>query len=131
VVVSATARLPLRRFPATHASLHEIERRARDLDWNAQRWPQTLERFANLVAQKARLIDAKPTDRAERREWFRRLQAVTRELRPAVAREREGTQASLKRFGSEMKANAILASREYAWPLFPESSLRNLFARFG
>jgi hypothetical protein len=130
-VVSATVWLPLNRFPANAASLHETERRARDLDWNPQRWTQTRERFASLVEQKAKLMAAEPTGRAERREWFRRLQAVTREMRPAVALEREETESTLKRLGSEMQANAILASREYAWPLFPESLLRNLFAQLG
>ena len=128
-VVSATVWLPLNRLPANAASFHEAERCARDLDWNPQRWPQTRERFASLVEQKARLIAAEPIGRAERREWFRQLQAITREMRPAVAQEREETQASLKRLGSEMHTNAILASREYAWPLFPESSLRDLFAQ--
>ena len=59
-VVSATVWLPLKRFPANAASLHETVRRVRDLYWNPQRWPQTRERFASLVAQKSKLIAAEP-----------------------------------------------------------------------
>jgi hypothetical protein len=128
-VVSATVRLPIRRFPATPDALHRAERRIRDLDWNPQRFPAVPERFPELVAEKARLIAAEPAARAERRAWFRQLQRVTRELRPAVADQVEKSFHGVDRLRAELAANEMLASREYAWPLFPEAVLRNCFSR--
>jgi len=127
-VVSATVRLPIRRFPATPEALHRAERRVRDLDWNPQRFPEA-RRLSELVAEKARLIAAEPTTRAERRTWFRQLQRVTRELRPAVADQVEKSFHEVDRLRAELAANEILGSREYAWPLFPEAVLRNCFVR--
>jgi hypothetical protein len=128
-VVSATVRLPIRRFPATPETLHRAERRVRDLDWNPQRFPETPERLPALVSEKAALIAAEPTGKAERRAWFRQLQRVTRELRPAVADRVEMSLHEVDRLRVELAANDVLASREYGWPLFPEAVLRNCFAR--
>jgi hypothetical protein len=129
-VVSATIRLPLRRFPATVEDVHRAERTVRDLDWNPQRFPETVQRLPELASEKARLIDDEPEDRARRREWFRQLQRVTRDLRPAVADRHQGTERDLDRLRAELAANEILSSREYAWPLFPEAALRNCFVRY-
>lgn len=129
-VVSATIRLPIRRFPGTPEALHAAERRVRDLDWNPQRFPETPEKVPELVFEKSRLIEDEPTTRADRRGWFRDLQRVTRNLRPAVADRREASLHEVDRLRAELAANAILASREYGWPLFPEAVLRNCFTRY-
>jgi hypothetical protein len=128
-VVSATIRLPIRRFPATAEALHRAERRVRDLDWNPQRFPETVKRLPDLVSAKAGLIADEPVEHAERRRWFRQLQEVTREMRPAVADQLRSAVRDVDRLRDELAANAILASREYAWPLFPEAVLRNSFDR--
>ena len=47
-VVSATVRLPIRRFPATPEAVHRAERLVRDLDWNPQRFPDAVERLPEL-----------------------------------------------------------------------------------
>ena len=128
-VVSATVRLPLHRFPGTPEALHRAERLARDLDWNPQRFPEATERLPDLVFEKDRLIEDEPEGRANRRDWFRQLQRVTRDLRPAVA-DRHGSMArELDRVRAELAANEIVSSREYAWLLFPEAVLRNCFSR--
>ena len=128
-VVSATVRLPIRRFPATAEALHRAERRVRDLDWNPQRFPEMPTLLPDLVFEKARLIDEEPAGKADRRGWFRQLQRVTRDLRPAVAGQLEAAQQDVDRLRAELAANEVLASREYAWPLFPETVLRNCFGR--
>jgi hypothetical protein len=128
-VVSATLRLPLPRFPATGSDLHAAERRLRDLEWNPQKFPATRERFPDLVETKARLIAEEPEATPERRRWFRRLQELTRTMRPAVANELEAAETALKTIGSGLEANAIIGNREYAWLLFPEETLRTFFAR--
>jgi hypothetical protein len=129
-VVSATIRLPIRRFPATSDALHRAERRIRDLDWNPQRFPETPEKLADLVVEKTRLIEDEPVARPDRRTWFRELQRVTRDLRPAVTDRLAAATREVDRLRAELAANEILASREYAWLLFPEPVLRNCFARY-
>jgi hypothetical protein len=128
-VVSATIRLPIRRFPATADDLHRAERLVRDLEWNPQVFAEAPERFPELVADKATLITDEPGSHADRRVWFRQLQTVTRDLRPAVADRRENAVRDVVRLRDELTANDVLASREYAWPLFPEAVLRNAFTR--
>jgi hypothetical protein len=128
-VVSATIRLPIRRFSATPQSLHEAERNLRDLEWNPQRFPEPVQELPELVFEKTRLIEDEPVDKIDRRGWFRQLQRVTRDLRPAVADRRQRAEADVLRFRTELAANGILASREFSWLLFPEAVLRNAFSR--
>jgi hypothetical protein len=129
-VVSATVRLPIRRFPATAEALHQAERQVRDLEWNPQRFPEASRRAPELVAEKARLIRAEPVEHADRRAWFRALQRVTRALRPAVADRLRSATQNTKRARAELAANEILGSREYGWPLFPEGFLRNSLSQY-
>jgi hypothetical protein len=129
-VVSATLRLPLPRFPATVETLHAAERRVRDLKWNPQCFPADGDGHDVLAEQKSRLITSEPAGKQARRQWFRDLQSVTRAMRPALAPELAHAERELLRARAEIAANVILASREYAWPLFPEDSLRSLFASF-
>jgi len=128
-VVSATLRLPLPRFPATESDLRDTRRRLRDLEWNPQRFATTRSRFPELVAEKAQAVRPEPVGNSHRRLWFRRLQWITREMRPAVESELSGARARLDRITAELAANQILMSREYAWPLFPEAALRDYFTR--
>jgi hypothetical protein len=129
-VVSATIRLPIHRFPSTTELLHQAERRIRDLEWNPQRFPEANEQLPDLVRDKARLISAEPTGHADRRSWFRHLQQITRALRPAVAGPHDVAIHTIDRLRAGLAANDILASRDYAWPLFPEAVLRNCFGRY-
>jgi hypothetical protein len=129
-IVSATVRVPLRRFPATAEAVHRAERLLRDLDWNPQRFPVAVERSPELVFEKGRLIEDEPPGRADRRGWFRQLQRVTRDLRPAVADRHDAVQQDLDRLRAELAANEIVSSREFAWVLFPEAVLRNCLARY-
>src|SRR5262249_15519530 len=85
--VSATLRLPLKRLPATAADLHRAERHVRDLEWNPQKFPTALARRPELVADKVATAQANPAAHSARRERFRHLQRLTRELRPAVTGE--------------------------------------------
>jgi hypothetical protein len=128
-VVSATLRLPLPRFPATESDLHTAERQLRDLEWNPQKFSTSRERFPDLVESKSQLIADEPEETPERRRWFRNLQDVTRQMRPAVADEFEAAERSQERVRAELAANVVLGNREYAWLLFPEETLPSFFAR--
>ena len=84
-----------------------------------------------LVAEKERLKAARPSTKADRRAWFRKLQELTRQMRPALSDQAAAAARELSRTRSELAANRILMSREFAWPLFPEGMLRDYFTRLG
>ena len=128
-VVTATLRLPLPRFPATPSSLHAAERRVRDLDWNPQRFVATRNGLAAVAEQKVRLIVQEPVGKESRRRWFRDLQMLTREMRPALASDFDQAERNVNRARAELAANAVVASRDYAWPLFSEEPLRSSLSR--
>ena len=128
-VVTATLRLSLPRFPATPSSLHAAERRVRDLNWNPQRFVAARDGAAALAEKKGRLVAEEPASKESRRQWFRELQMLTRSMRPALASDLDLAERDLNRSRAELAANAILASREYAWPLFPEEQLRSSLTR--
>ena len=133
-VLSATLHLPLPGFPATAADVDRAARLVRDLHWNPQRHlpPDAYDRpdVRALLAEKAALAAAEPTDRAARREWFRTLQAVTKRLRRFV-RDRVGpAEAARARTEAEAAANAVLRRRDYAWVLYPEETLRPFLQQF-
>ncbi|HEX3148803.1 MAG TPA: hypothetical protein VHR66_12050 [Gemmataceae bacterium] len=126
-VVSATIRLPIRRFPGTSLDLHRAERAVRDLDWNPQIYPEPKCAVPELVFEKTRLIEDEPADKIDRRGWFRQLQRVTRDMRPVVENEHKAMQRNVGRLRAELAANEILGSREFSWLLFPEGHLRDAF----
>jgi len=110
--------------------MHAAEQRVRDLNWNPQRFLADGDGQAVQATQKAQLIAREPTGKEARRQWFRELQTITRAMRPAIAQDLVRADQDLARARAEVAANAILGSREFAWPLFPEQSLRNLLTRF-
>jgi hypothetical protein len=129
-VVSATLRLPIPRFPASTRTLRSEERHLRDLEWNPQEFPDAQSRLPALVQGKRELIRHEPAARVERRAWFRKLQELTRKLREPLTPEIESSSHKLEGVHAELAANAVLASREYSWLLFPEAQLRDYFRQF-
>jgi hypothetical protein len=121
-VVTATLRLPLPHFPTTTADLRAAEYQARDLEWNPQRFlvPGDARQAHQLVVEKERLIGAEPTDKVERKQWFRRLRELTNNLRAFIAERRSAIESELQRNRAEVHANELLLRRDFAWCMFPE-----------
>ena len=94
-VVSATLRLPIRRFPATPDALRRAERRVRDLDWNPQRFPETPRRLPRTGVREG------PTDRGRAGRPRRPPGVVSptpaRHPRPAPGRRRPARSRDLGR----------------------------------
>ena len=121
-VLSATKHLPLPGFPADGSTVRALEHQARDAHWNPERHGQA---DPALVAKKRGLIAAEPTGKAERRAWFRELQAIGDALRGGGA-----SVPGLERAKQEAAANAALRRRDFAWVLYPESVLRPFLQGF-
>jgi hypothetical protein len=122
VVITATLRLPLPRFPTTSADLHTAERRLRDLEWNPQRYLEDVRdsNVSRLIEEKERLIKAETAGKTERKAWFRKLSDLTGQLRPFVADRLAAATKDLERYRIEASANELLMRRDFAWCMFPE-----------
>ncbi|MFO0805137.1 MAG: hypothetical protein U0791_18680 [Gemmataceae bacterium] len=135
-VVSATLHLPLPGFPSTDADLASARRRVRDLQWNPQRNvvpPSSDDRFVlRLVADRETLAASEPPllDRAARRKWYRKLADLNEQLRHHVWKQVPPAKANLARVEAEVRANAVLRSRDYSWVLFPEEPLKPFLQQF-
>jgi hypothetical protein len=135
-VLSATLHLPLPGFPATADDVERAERLVRDLTWNPQRHltPENLARpeVIALLAERAAAAANEPpySEHAARREWFSDLRDATQSLRPFVAAQLAGAEVGLTRARAEVRANAVLRRRDYAWVLYPEETLRPFLQRF-
>ncbi len=129
LVLSATLRLPLPNYPARPDDCHALRRQARDLFWNPQRHLDG-EEMADLVERKQALIEAEPTDKRRRRQWFHDLRVVTENLRTAVEGRLSEARRRREECERQTKANEVLQRRDYAFCLYPEEVLRAFCARF-
>jgi hypothetical protein len=133
-VLSATLHLPLVGFSATRADVLRAERLVRDLHWNPQRrlddQQLTDPLIQGLVAEKTNLIVTEPQqNNPARRRWFRALQEVTEQLRPAVAEQLPLAEERLRRMRAEVEANEVLRRRDYSFVLYPAETLRTFLQR--
>lgn len=129
IVITATQRPPLPRFPTSPADLHAAERLVRDVQWNPQRnlQPDAVNRpeVARLLQEKTALTALEPAGKADRKLWFQKLSMVTERLHPFVRQRIQSAQSELEHCRAEMRANQLLMRRDYAWCLFPEDLLRD------
>ncbi|EAQ80829.1 hypothetical protein [Blastopirellula marina] len=127
VAATATIHLPIGRSRTDEAESAQIARLMRDLRFNPDRHlsgnplPPEIEK---LVEEKRRwLANDQPSHLAER---HRALERINLALQGAVAAQREQLQQQLTQSKHAMRNDAIALSREYAFCLFPEKSLRTL-----
>jgi hypothetical protein len=118
-VVTGTLRLPLPTFPATPGDVNERGRALRALRWNPQRFVP-----AGAGRARAEWVEQRPATKAGRRARALAIRTENERLRLYVAVERERAEADLVRARAEVSANAVLRTREAAWVLYPESTLR-------
>jgi hypothetical protein len=124
-VVTGTLRLNLPRFPTMEEERRRAERYLRDLDWNPQSVSERDDpRWQQLRADKMDLIPLDPPTSAERKARFRRLNALTQQLRAYLEEERLRAGHRLQQIASELDANRLLAQRDYPWLLHSANRLQ-------
>jgi hypothetical protein len=130
VVLSATLLLPLTTFPATMPQRYEMAQRLRDLHWNPQRHlaPTVDGPARELAAQKKRLL-AELTEPIGR-ERHRALRQLTEQLEPFVHPAQQAIGSRLAEVDAELRANAVLRRRDFAFCLYPEALLRSFCEGF-
>jgi hypothetical protein len=137
VALTGTLHLPLPSFSTSQEEIQRLQRRLRDLRFNADRVLSGAD-IAPLRARKqqvleglarSRAYDGRADRRATLMEADAHLGEIRSALRPIAAHERSATREALAAAERQLAANRVLQSREYAWCLYPEGELRRLMER--
>jgi hypothetical protein len=83
-----------------------------------------------LVEKKAEWIARQPVDAAEKYQRFQKLRELTASLRSFVDEKERWLQEELVQCRKEVHANRILQSRDFAFCLYPEETLRPFCTQF-
>jgi hypothetical protein len=127
LTLTATLRLPLAGVGEPAADdARRVDHRLRELTYHPERFIEAVDPEAKkLIEDKRRWIATEPTvDNARQR--CRGIRAANEGLQPWVAPQRAQLQADHNRLSDKLHAQTILGSREYAFCLHPERTLRSL-----
>jgi hypothetical protein len=124
-VVTATAQLPIARPPVTQDDLRRVDRILRDMTFNPDRYVAEVGPPAALAAEKRAWLAREP-HRGAGRERHLALERINAELRTFVADRRSELQSDRDRLDELLRHERLLGSREFAFCLFPEATLRHL-----
>jgi hypothetical protein len=134
LVLSATLLLPFAGYAVRPDDCRRLGRELRDLAWNPQRHLDRADLedggVRELAEQKRRWLAVAPSSREQRRERFRALRAVTEPLRSRMAERMRELREELERCERQLRGNAILQRRDYAFCLYPEARLKPFCVRF-
>ena len=127
MTLTATLRLPIDGQDAAPADARSIDAQLRELAYHPERY---LDAQANgaaetLVRQKREWIDTPATRENARLRCHKIIEANTG-LQPFVAGQRRELLARRDHASAAQRAHNILASREYAFCLYPADALRRL-----
>ena len=137
LVVSATLHLPIARRRVRVEDLRAVAWRLRELTWHPEKTAQAGvagggwrvagqgegHKLAEMIAAKNRWIATPQTPANARTRWLE-IRRINQELQPWVADQREHLLREQDQLSRAFAAEKILAWREYAFCLFPESTLR-------
>jgi hypothetical protein len=134
LVATATTQLPIARESVTAEDARRVDRLLRELtfhpekhaDLNASRTPDQAARLENLIASKDRWIHFNTDEsgaEVEKKARHIHLEVLNRALQPWVESKRAAALAQRDRLARALRGEAILASREYAFCLYPEEML--------
>jgi len=130
VVLSATLYLPLPLPEDRSGEVAGIDRRLRDLAWHPERYldPQLApdSQPRRLAVEKRRWIETPQTPQNARERW-RALREINQALQEWVGRQREEFHGRRNSLARAAQLRQVLAWREYAFCLYPETLLREFF----
>lgn len=125
--VTATVKLPIPRPSITSGQVEAQAHEVRELPYHPEVYLNEGLRsqadVAAMVAEKQHLLATQPPKGA-RLNWHRALEQVNARLFSLLTNRREEMQQQLAIASSELRRGALLGSREFAFCLFPEESLR-------
>jgi hypothetical protein len=126
LVLTATRLLPLPSLPSSPDDRRHWIRQARDLHYGPERFilPPPGSPLEEVLREKQRWLGKSPRNASERRERFEMIRQLTATLRVPLEGEEKRLRDALSRCEHEIAANKVLHRRDYAFCLYPESSLR-------
>lgn len=134
MVLSATLLLPIPRQRPSADELRKLQRRLRELTYHPERFMDARVGSASGSAEPSELIDAKrrwiatPQTPQNARTRCREIRRINEALQPWVSDQRRQLQQRLACVGAGLRAESVLASREYSFCLYPEETLREFLA---
>jgi hypothetical protein len=132
MVLSATLHLPIAHRTTTIDDLRAVQQRLRELTWHPELYVEesggSLPDPAELIAAKRTWIHTESTPHNAWRR-FREIRRLNDLLQPYVEADRRRLQAERERTAQALRDEAVLSWREYAFCLFPEETLREVFDR--
>ncbi|MCX5675778.1 MAG: hypothetical protein NTX87_12290 [Planctomycetota bacterium] len=128
ILASCTVRLPLEAYPATPRDLERAIRGVRDWQFNPDRLSpgrpaRVRPEFQALAAEKRRLVENRAATRPERHRAFLRIHDVNAALAALDPAGPAAARADLERIGRQLRYNAVLRDREYAFCFYPAEDL--------
>ncbi len=124
--ISATLRLPVEHEAVPEEQHRTLRKQLRELTYHPER------RLSQEDPEVARFMEEKrhwsqmPKTRENARQRHEAIARANRALQPHVAEHRARLERQRKETQHHLRANAILDSREYAFCLFPEETLKGL-----
>ena len=128
MVLSATLQLPISRVRASVVDLRAIEQELRDIEFHPERYLDGADAAtAQRIAEKKQWIFTAPTvqNAKQRCQAIREINCI---LQPGLDDRRRRLLERQAEMRGRLQAESVLASREYAFCLYPESYLREFFA---
>ncbi|MBI3462597.1 MAG: hypothetical protein HY000_05980 [Planctomycetes bacterium] len=136
LIVSATLQLPIPREPASMEELRRLDHLLRELEFHPERHLRGDEpsadgptRPAELAADKRRWIED-PPPLATPRERCHRIRAINEALQPWMAAPKRELLADRQELARRLRSEEVLASREYAFCLYPAGVLQDFLLAF-
>lgn len=135
MIVSATLRLPVARSDARASDLRQIDDELRRLTWQPERFlsegaptPPAAE-AETWIAAKQRWIATSPEGESAAAR-YREIRRANQALQAWVEPIRQDRLQRRERLTEQLRANQVLAWREYAFCLYPEERLRKFMLAF-
>jgi hypothetical protein len=145
LVVSGTLHLPIPHPAPTSGDLQAVNRELRELEFHPETFlnsqgtsESAIERSqpatdgsaaTHWIAEKRRWVDA-TVDRQNARQRCRAIREANQQLQPFVGERRAEFIRRGEVASAQLRADAVLASREYSFCLHPEQSLREFLLGF-
>ncbi len=127
MTLTATLRLPVDGPSVTADEARQLDHQLRELAYHPERFLDAAsdDRVAGLVRDKQQWIaTAATSDNARLR--CHQIRGANEALQPWLAEKRRELSTRRQRLAGQLRAKAILASREYAFCLYPAESLKPL-----
>jgi hypothetical protein len=122
LVVSATLHLPIPRQGVTPAQVRAVRDQLRAMTYHPERFLDGPE-AAELAAAKRRWIETPPA-RDDSRQRCRAIRQINAAQQPRLEDRRHALREREEELSRRLAAESVLASRDYAYCLYPESTLR-------